>query len=72
MGYLFRIGNILNKKGTTQAKLSEEAKAKINSEKNAINYLFENTSAIKRPIVEANGKYLIRFDQYQYEDVIKK
>jgi arsenate reductase (glutaredoxin) len=62
--------NILNKKGTTWAKLNVEQKEEINSEKKAIDYLIENTSAIKRPIVECNGKYLMRFDEQQYADVL--
>ncbi len=62
--------NILNKKGTTWAQLSDEQKAEISSENKAIDYLFENNSGIKRPVIEANGKYLIRFDEKQYEDVL--
>jgi arsenate reductase (glutaredoxin) len=62
--------NILNKKGTTWAKLTDEQKEEINSEKKVIDYLTENTSAIKRPIIEASGQYLIRFDEQQYADVL--
>jgi arsenate reductase (glutaredoxin) len=62
--------NILNKKGTTWAKLTDEQKEEINSEKKALDYLIENTSAIKRPIIESNGKYLMRFDEQQYKDVL--
>jgi arsenate reductase (glutaredoxin) len=62
--------NILNKKGTTWAKLTDEQKEEINSEKKVIDYLTENSSAIKRPIIEASGQYLIRFDEQQYADVL--
>jgi arsenate reductase (glutaredoxin) len=62
--------NILNKKGTTWAKLTDEQKEEINSEKKVIDYLTENTSAIRRPIIEASGQYLIRFDEQQYADVL--
>ena len=58
--------NILNKKGTTWSQLPKEDQANINTEKKAIDYLIENTSAIRRPIIEANGSYLIRFDEQQY------
>ena len=64
--------NILNTKGTTWAKLSEEDKLKINNKTAAIKYLMENTSAIRRPIIEAEGSYLIRFDEEQYEGLLKK
>jgi arsenate reductase-like glutaredoxin family protein len=64
--------NILNKKGTTFCKLSETEKISINTEEKVIIYLLENTSAIKRPIVEVKGKYLIRFDEQEYEEVLKK
>ena len=62
--------NILNKKGTTWALLSEVEQANINTQKKAIDYLIENTSAIRRPIVEANGSYLIRFVEEQYADAL--
>ena len=62
--------NILNKKGTTWAQLSKEEQAGINTDKKAIDYLFQNTSAIRRPIVEAHGTYLVRFDEQQYADAL--
>jgi Spx/MgsR family transcriptional regulator len=62
--------NILNKKGTTWVKLSDVEKLHINNEATAIDYLAENTSAIKRPVIEADGKYLMRFDEKQYGDAL--
>jgi Spx/MgsR family transcriptional regulator len=62
--------NIVNKKGTTWAQLSDVEKEEISNENKAIDYLAENTSAIKRPVIEAKGKYLIRFDEKQYEDLL--
>ena len=38
--------NILNKKGTTWAQLSDEEKEEITTESRAIDYLIENTSSI--------------------------
>jgi Spx/MgsR family transcriptional regulator len=63
--------NILNTKGTTWAKLSEKEKKQINTATKAIEYLMENTSAIRRPIIEAEGKYLIRFDEEQYKTTFR-
>ncbi len=62
--------NIVNKKGTTWVQLSDVEKEEISNENKAIDYLAENTSSIKRPVIEAKGKYLIRFDEKQYEDLL--
>jgi arsenate reductase (glutaredoxin) len=62
--------NVLNKKGTTWAELTNEEKAVVTNEKAAINLMVDKTSSIKRPIIEANGKYLIRFNEEEYKDVL--
>ncbi|WP_019671819.1 Spx/MgsR family RNA polymerase-binding regulatory protein [Psychrobacter lutiphocae] len=50
------IAKVLNKRGTTWRKLTDEQKAAADaSVDTAIDLLVENTSMIKRPIVE--GKY---------------
>ena len=47
------IDKVLNKRGTTWRKLSDEQKQAADSDvDNAIDLLIENTSMIKRPIVE--------------------
>ncbi len=47
------IDKVLNKRGTTWRKLSDEQKQAADSDvDNAIDLLIENTSLIKRPIVE--------------------
>ena len=47
------IDKVLNKRGTTWRKLSDEQKQAADSDvDNAIDLLVENTSMIKRPIVE--------------------
>lgn len=61
---------VLNNKGTTWAALTNDEKQKVNTEKKALKFLLENTSAIKRPIIEANSKYLIRFDEDQYREAL--
>jgi arsenate reductase len=63
---------VLNKKGTTWKKLSPEIQSGVRDEKTAIAVLLENQSAIKRPIVENDGKaILISFDEEQYNDLLK-
>lgn len=63
---------VINKNGLTFKKLSKDEQAEINSPDKVINYLIQNTSAIKRPIVEQNGKaVLISFNEEQYHEVLK-
>jgi arsenate reductase len=61
---------VLNKNGTTFKELSEEEKQAVTNEKSAIQFLQENTSAIKRPIIEAGERYLIRFNEQEYRDTL--
>ena len=59
---------VINKNGLTFKKLSKEEQAEINSADKAITYLIQNTSAIKRPIVEQNGKaILLGFNEDSYQ-----
>ena len=63
---------VINKNGLTFKKLSKEEQAEINSPSSAITYLMQNTSAIKRPIVEKNGKpILLSFNEEQYDAALK-
>lgn len=63
---------VLNKKGTTWKKLSEAQQNSVTDEASAIAVLLENNSAIKRPVVEREGKaVLISFDEIQYSDLLK-
>lgn len=63
---------VLNKKGTTWKKLTAEQQLAVKDEKSAIAVLLENTSAIKRPVVEVDGKaVLISFDETQYSQILK-
>ena len=58
---------VINKNGLTFKKLSKEEQAEINSPQKVIAYLMQNTSAIKRPIVEKNGKaILLGFNEDAY------
>lgn len=63
---------VINKNGLTFKKLSKTEQSLINSEENVINYLINNTSAIKRPIIENQGRALtIGFDEAIYQEKIK-
>jgi Spx/MgsR family transcriptional regulator len=64
---------LLNKKGTTWRGLSPEAQAKINTAKQAIKLMAEQTSSIKRPVIEKNGKIVVvGFNAAQYQQLITK
>lgn len=60
----------VNTKGTTYKKLKAEYEALAPKAK--IKFLTENTSMLKRPILEENGKVLaFGFDEDNYKTVIK-
>ncbi|WP_288776393.1 arsenate reductase [uncultured Psychrobacter sp.] len=68
------IEKVLNKRGTTWRKLTDEQKAAADANVNtAIDLLVENTSMIKRPIVEGEAYskqvLLCGFDEQEFEDV---
>ena len=51
---------VLNKKGTTWKKLSEqEQQLALSSEQALIQALTTHTSLIKRPVIDQNGQYVI-------------
>lgn len=60
---------LVNKKGTTYKKLSDEAKAALENEKTAIPVMMEYTSVIKRPILEYKRELLVGFDATLYDQV---
>ncbi len=55
---------ILNKKGTTWKKLSEqEQQHALSSEDNLISTLTTHTSMIKRPVIETHQGYIVGFNE---------
>ncbi|MCJ1961970.1 arsenate reductase [Novosphingobium mangrovi (ex Hu et al. 2023)] len=64
------VETVLNKRGTTFRKLSDEDKADIDAAK-AVRIMAEHTSTIKRPIVEHPKGILVGFNQMQWEAVLK-
>ena len=72
------IDKVLNKRGTTWRKLTDEQKQAADSDvDNAIDLLIENTSMIKRPIVEGqladknNGQLILLcgFDAAEFDKI---
>ncbi len=64
--------NLVNKAGTTWKKLSEEEKEGITNQSAAIKLMMTNTSIIRRPVIEADGSCLIRFDEEEYAEKLRK
>lgn len=65
----FGYEQLLNRRGTTWRKLSEVEKSTIDETK-AIQIMLNNTSVIKRPILD-NGKIrIVGFDPSQYESLL--
>ena len=59
--------NLLNKAGTTWKNLPEKEKYAVDNEAAAIEFMKNNTSVIKRPLVEYAGTYLLRFNEEEYK-----
>lgn len=63
---------VLNKKGTTWRNLTKEEQDGITDQASAVLLLVQHTSAIKRPVVEVNGKpLLISFNELAYEKALR-
>lgn len=69
---IFGWETILNKKGTTWKNLSPEVQGSVKDQKTAVAVLLQNNSAIKRPVVEVDGRpVLISFNDERYVAVLK-
>ena len=64
--------NLLNKAGTTWRKLPDDVKATIINQPSAIKLMLEQNSVIKRPVIEAGEKLLIRFNEEEYKILLPK
>ncbi len=66
---------VLNKKGTTWKKLSEEEQTRaLSSEDHLIEALIAQPSLIKRPVLQTSKGFLVGFDETAYQNLrrIKK
>ena len=63
---------LVNKKGTTWRTLTAEQQQKVTSEKAAIELMIEKPSIIKRPVIEAEGRLIVGFDEAEYLSDLKK
>ena len=61
---------VLNKKGTTWKKLSEEEQTRaLSSEDHLIEALIAQPSLIKRPVLQTSKGFLVGFDETAYQNL---
>ncbi len=64
--------NLLNKKSTTWRSLSLPEQKKITNQAAAIKLMIENTSIIKRPVIEYGDNIFIGFDEEYFSKHFSK
>lgn len=62
---------IVNKQGTTYKKLTDSQKAAILNPATAFEIIKENTSVIKRPLIEINNKVYVGFNETTWTEIFK-
>ena len=61
---------VINKRGTTWRKLDDVVKESMNTEK-SVNLAMENSSVIKRPILQSNDFILVGFKADEWGNTLK-
>lgn len=62
---------IFNKRSTTWRELPESEQKKAGDKQSAIKLMMENTSIIKRPIIESGNELIVGFKEEQYNKHLK-
>lgn len=57
---------LVNRKGTTWRKLSDERRAQVVDKASALELMLENPSVIKRPVLQGAGPLSVGFSADQY------
>jgi arsenate reductase len=60
---------LVNRKGTTWRKLSEERRAQVVDKTSALELMLENPSVVKRPVLEGAGPLSVGFSDAQYSAI---
>ncbi|MGA9163393.1 MAG: ArsC family reductase [Thiobacillus sp.] len=60
---------LLNTRGTTWRKLSDAEKTAAGDEAGAIGLMLAQSSVIKRPVLEVEGRYHLGFTEEQYQSI---
>ena len=64
---------LLNTRGTTWRKLSEETRSAVNNAAAAREVMLENPAIIKRPLLwSADGSMLLGFSENAYQPIVEK
>lgn len=58
---------LINKRGTTWRKLDKEVQEGVSGPAAASKLMQENTSLIKRPVIEGKGPIILGFDSDEYK-----
>jgi arsenate reductase len=64
--------DMVNRKGTTWRKLSDENQASVKDNASAIALMLENSSVIKRPVLELNNQIYLGFNETHYRNLFGK
>jgi arsenate reductase (glutaredoxin) len=65
------LDQIVNKQGTTYKKLTDEQKVAVQNTATAFEIIKENTSVIKRPLIEINNKVHVGFNETTWNQIFK-
>jgi len=57
---------LVNRSGPTWRKFPEERRAMVRDADSAVALMLENTSVIKRPILDRDGQYQVGFSEENY------
>ena len=60
---------LLNRKGTTWRKLSDERRAAVTTKADALELMLEFPSVIKRPVLDGAGPLSVGFSDAQYRQI---
>jgi len=63
------INKVVNKASTTYKNLDDSSKKALETPASAIPVILDNTSVIKRPVVEAGEKTLLGFKKEEYDSI---
>lgn len=63
---------LLNKRGTSWRKLSNEKKEEVTNAEAAIKVMLSNNSIIKRPVIEWGDKIIVGFDEENLKNQITR
>ncbi|WP_426210328.1 ArsC family reductase [Massilia sp. TWP1-3-3] len=62
---------LVNRKGTTWRKLTDERRAAVASKAAALELVLEQPSVVKRPVLDRGGKFSVGFSDSHYQELFK-